>query len=218
MIFPKLGILGFAVIALSGCVFTPHYATGRTLLPMKTELIIGVDNLAIASSDSGEIGVMPAVLPQVGLNLGLPGRFEVGANGYMSGIFEGKLRWQVNPRSYEKFDFSLDGTYGLIGDGFTYIKYGSTISKTFDDITPYFYYERIDNLSGFNEDDDQDIFDDIIEGVVEELSDASSNVGVGIEIATKGKTAIIPEIQYQFYQDSLDLGFFTFGFCIKTKF
>lgn len=119
------------------------------------------------------------------------------------------LRWQVNPKSFTAFDFSLNGHYGYAFHftEYTFYKYGVTLSKDVNGIEPY--------VSGylykFGVYEEDDIVNDF-----KESYDHNHGLAFGIAFPFK-KAKIYPEINYQFFRNHIGKGNIVFGIGLRSE-
>jgi hypothetical protein len=197
-------ILYFSIILIS-CVTTNYY-TARTLDEDKTVITPALDNLLWIEEDEGVIEKKVWFTPSLGIATGLPWRFETGIRYFVPYVLEANLRHQINPKSFEWFDISVNGHMGIIfADKFRdvsepFYKYGLTISKEIYTLQPYFSYYL--NKSYFVENRSNDISDYTI-------------ICFGVAIPHKNNF-IFPEFNY-YKNDYGRKGFFSFGIGLRVS-
>jgi len=208
----QLVVVVLVTVLFSGCLMTPHYHTGETLAPKKISLITAVNNLVMGSRyDEIEINNEINFGFHLGLRYGLPYRLEAGLHVMLPRLIEGRLRWQINPRSFEYFDVSIDGTYGGMLSNIEYIKYGFTISKEIGPVTPYAYYCQNDMQLARTSDG----LEGLIDNFVQHAFDISSDTGFGFEVKLPHGATLCPELNYQIYNEHFEEGIFSIGIALK---
>jgi hypothetical protein len=125
-------------LSLCGCVASGSYYSARTIEPNKFALGFGADDIILKDSktSSSSIGISKDLpfAPSIGFVYGLPLNLETGFRWYPVRFVEASLKEQVNPKTFNLVDGSIDLSYaGLIGE-YSYIKYGATISKNINKI------------------------------------------------------------------------------------
>jgi hypothetical protein len=199
------------ILANSGCVVTSHYHTARTLEKNTFALGINADDIAISSEDkSVSIKKKWAFSPSVVAAWGLPYRLEIGAHCAPPDFIEGSMRFQVNPRSFELFDCSLNLNYAQFFDYYAYLKYGFSLSKSLTGIEPYIHFDLYHFLDANS--------DDFSLGFFSEVTEASFNrhrsVGFGIAVSFQ-ELKLLPEINYQYFVNEFNNGIWHFGIGIR---
>ena len=204
----KFNLLFLIPVLFCGCLATTNYYTARTLPAGKMTISPGMDDLIIQSTDKARIIKKPLYfLPSLGLYIGLPYRLEAGVRWYFTNTYEGILRWQLNPKWFNKFYASANFHYGWFQESFQYYKYGVTVSKPIGELEPYVGYYQ---FSRGEEDRIVSVdFDDIL--------DTHRVISLGISIPIRAGH-VFPEINYQFskYEFGSGLLFYSVGF--RTKF
>ena len=198
--------LMFSVI-FSGCVVTSNYYTGQTMEEKKLAFAIAADDIIIKSEDkSVEVKKSKLFTPSIIVSYGLPFRFETSLRYIPTKFFDGALRYQVNPRSFDILDCSLNMHYGILLNSYSYLKYGITVSKNINGFEPYvnyFAYKFI-GANGI------DVSDGYMSGVTEKFINDNQSIGFGIGIPLR-KAKIYPEISYQYYANGFGNGLIHFG-------
>ncbi|HUI31278.1 MAG TPA: hypothetical protein VLX91_13800 [Candidatus Acidoferrales bacterium] len=199
---------------------TSNYTTGRTLEPGEEVARLGADYILNTASDGNRVRVgvtkdFPiSFVPSVGLAFGLPLRLETSMRWYPVKFLEGSLRWQMNPRSFDAFDASLNFSYaGLIGE-YSYAKYGVTVSKNINVIEPYVNYSFYHAVGRFSS--DLNFLDNsgIATFAASINNSRSAAFGVAVPIV---KTKLFPEIDYQYFPNSSSLHLWSFGVGIQLS-
>lgn len=177
------------IISLMGCFATTNYYTGRTLNNNKMVLTAGLDNMLI--NFEGDILQKDEfiIFPSIGLSRGFPKRFEAGFKWYFLKTFEGTLRWEMTPESFETFDLSTNLHYGTWNLYTNYFKYGLTLSRQFNKIEPYIsYYQYADgNIKNQSYDNFNDLYYQ------------NRVISTGFSHYVKGWGYIVPEVNFQFF-------------------
>jgi hypothetical protein len=197
---------------LCGCVASSDYYTGRTLEEGKFSIGAGADDVAVKSSDS-EVSVSKnkPFAPWFGVAYGLPLRLEVGARYFPVNFLELSLRDQVNPRTFDFVDFSLNLHYAVQFVGYSYLKYGVTLSKNISEFEPYVHYSAYHFMGSTSL-----VFDDsFLSGVAGHFIDDNRSMGIGIALPVQG-TKIFPEVNYQYFGGDIKYGLWHFGIGIRV--
>ncbi len=204
----KIIFLFLYPLILSGCLATTNYYTARTLPAGKMAISPGMDDLIIQSTDKARIIKKPLYfLPSLGLYLGLPYRFETGARWYFTNTYEGILRWQLNPKWFNKFNASANLHYGSFQEAYQYFKYGFTISKPVRQFEPYIGYYQF--AWGDNE--------KIVSVDYNGLINTHRVISLGISVPIRAGH-VFPEINYQFSKDQFGSGLLFYSVGFRTKF
>jgi hypothetical protein len=205
-----LSVLG--AILLSGCAVSSNFYSGRTLEERKFAFGFGLDDLAIKSTEQSlTVTKKVPFVPSIVGAYGLPWRFELGARYYLPNLLGVSLRHQVNPRSFDMADLSLnlqyDGCFGRYSD----LRYGLTLSKNINEFEPYVHYTGYHFLS-FS----PDAFDGrFISGVVATFVNGNRCIGVGIGLPIK-KAKIYPEVNYQYFGGDVRHGLLHVGVGLRV--
>ncbi len=204
----------FLIIVLDGCTASSNFYSARTLEENKFAVSFGADDIVTKSSGSSSenIGISKDLpfAPSVGIFYGLPYRLETGLRWYPIRFLEGSLREQLNPRSFNTFDASINLSYaGLIGV-YSYLKYGATISKNINEFEPFIYYSfyhTMGNMTGLTGSSGLDGF---ITNLSSDIINNSRTIGFGIGLPL-GKTKFYPEVDYDYYENNITNGIWHFG-------
>lgn len=149
--------------------------------------------------------------PSFGLAYGLPLRLEAGLRYFPSRMFELSLREQLNPRDFKDFDCSVNLNFGHLVNGYSYLKYGLSLSRDISDFEPYLHYTFYSYLGANN----NDFSDSFFAGAVSGFIDNCRVLGFGIGIPLK-KIKIFPEADYQHSSDNFSSGLWHFGIGIRV--
>ncbi|KAA3658143.1 MAG: hypothetical protein DWQ10_11745 [Calditrichaeota bacterium] len=191
------------LLLFTGCI-TSNYYSGQTLEKDKQALTLGVDNLLWIVDGEGVVHKGLTFSPGIGFAQGLPLRLEIGGRLYLPTAFEGFLRHQITPRSFQWFDMSANFHTGTIfHENFSeaappYTKFGFTVSRKIKSVQPFMgYYINNQYHDG----------------------DASENYRIfTFGIALPNKTDwIYPEFNY-FKSRKSSKGFISFGVGVRTSF
>jgi hypothetical protein len=204
-------------LSLCGCVASSSYYSARTLDQNKFALGFGADDIILKESKnlSGSVGISKDLpfAPSIGFAYGLPLNLETGLRWYPARFLEASLREQVNPKSFDLFDGSIDFSYaGLLG-GYSYIKYGATISKNIDNFEPfvhYSFYQMTGHMTGVT----SGSLDGFISNLTSDLINNSRTLGFGIGLPFH-KVKFFPEVDYQYYGNNLPDGLWHFGIGLR---
>jgi hypothetical protein len=112
------------ILSICGCVISSHFHIGQTLEKNKFVLLFGAAS-------------------------GLPFRFETSARWYVPRLLQLSIRHQVNPESFNLFDRSLNFSYAHAFDGYSYLRYGVSLSKDIGGFEPYAYYSMYRAVGSF---------------------------------------------------------------------
>jgi hypothetical protein len=207
----------FTVFILNGCVAASSYYSARTLETNKFAVGLGADDIVLKDSktSSASIGISKDLpfAPSVGLAYGLPLRLETGLRWYPPRFLEFSLREQINPRTFDPFDCSLDLSYAGLVDAYSYLKYGATISKNINGFEPYihyYFYSMTGKMTSFAEGD----LDGFITDISKEIINNSRTAGFGIGIPFKS-VEFFPTVDYQYYNNDLSIGLWQFGIGLR---
>ncbi len=206
----SMGLFGMLVLLqFTGCVATSNYYTGKTLEKGETAVTGGFDNIVIQDAETHKIEKKDMLFtPTFGVAWGLPLRLELGLRWYLLKTFEGDLRWQLNPRTFQPFDLSFNFHYGIWEFETTYLKYGATLSKRvwkFEPSLSYFEYEYTGTIDFHGE----------LSGLLPSDFHAKSNVltiGLGYHLPN---AILIPEANYQFAPNIHNKGVIYYGIGIR---
>ncbi|MCL4510685.1 MAG: hypothetical protein M1470_06395 [Bacteroidetes bacterium] len=134
-------LLAVLMLTLSGCMATSTFYTARTLDQGKFAPGFGADDIFVKSTDNSvTVSKGSPFVPSFLFAYGLPLRLEADARFVIPRLLEVSLRDQINPRSFELFDFSPDITFGDLFGGYTYLRYGTSLSKDIGSFEPYIHY------------------------------------------------------------------------------
>ena len=174
------------------CLVNSYYCSARTLKPAESAITFGLDN--IVSSDFGDVTL--EFNPHLGYNIGLPLRLETGLHFvYLPhALLEWQLRWQVNPRRFKHFDFSIDAQLGTFGFEYFYAKYGCVISKQIKKVAPYIHYFHLSRIY-HKESDSGDDIDEAIDEAIKDFYNKTDIIGTGIEWRAQRFLSVVPQIQ-----------------------
>ena len=208
----KLVSVFVIVLLLSGCVASSNFYSGRTLEEGKVAIVAGADDIALKSSDpSISVEKGKAFVPSLGSAIGLPWRFELGARWYPTHLIEVSARHQVNPRDWDVVDASLNLHYALLFGGYSYLKYGVTVSKNIAEFEPYVHYAGYHFLGATTA-----IFDDsFLAGAEEVFINNNQSVGFGIGLPLRS-AKFFPEVNYQFFGNDIKHGLWHFGIGLRV--
>ena len=200
------------VLALNGCVATSNFYSGRTLEENKFSIGFGADDIVLKSSDkSVTVSKDGPLAPSIIAAYGLPLRLEIGMRYYPVNFVEASLRHQVNPRSFNVIDLSLNLHYALRLGGYSYIKYGVTLSKNIDEFEPYIHYSAYRFVGATTS-----IFDDsFISGAAETFVNNNRSVGFGIALPVR-RAKLYPELNYQYFGGDFSHGLWHFGIGVRV--
>lgn len=192
---------------LVGCVSTSNYHTGRTLEENTFSFGFGADDIVTKSASPAiEIVKDDPVTPSVMLSYGLPLRFETGVRYFPPRFLEVSLRHQVNPREFDIIDGSVNLTYAHLFGGYSYFKYGATVSKNIHEFEPYLHY----SFYKFAGADKGDFSSSFSSGYTDDVINSNRSIGFGIAIPLK-KAKFFPEVDYQYFGGKLKDGLWHFG-------
>jgi hypothetical protein len=195
-----------------GCVASSNFYTGRTLEENKLAIGVAADDIYVKSS-SGDITVSKdkPFAPVILGAYGLPLRLELGARWYPVSFFELTLRHQVNPRTFDIIDGSLNLHFAHLLGAYSYLKYGVTISKNLHGVEPYLHYSAYHYLGATS-----GIFDDsFISGLGEVFIDNNRVLGFGIALPVR-KAQLIPEANYQYFGGDFSHGLWHVGIGLRV--
>ncbi len=193
---------------LCGCVASSNFYSGRTLEEGKYSIGVGADDIAMKSSDNSfSVSKNSPFVPSVGGAYGLPWRFEIGMRYYLVNLLGLSLRHQVNPRSFDLVDLSLNLQYDLRFGQYSDLRYGATLSKNIHEFEPYVHYTAY-HFIGSTTDVLQDSF---ISGVAETFVNQNRLIGLGVALPLQKKAKIYPEVNYQYFGGDLSHGLWHFG-------
>lgn len=200
-------LLACTALCLPGCIATTNYYTGRTAPDGVWVTTPGADDILIGNPEEEDFFIEKdePLYPSIGLARGMAHRFELGARWYIPYMLESNLRWQVTPRTMERFAMSANLHYGVIGIWAAYIKYGLTVSTDIWYLQPFtsFYLFRDGGLFGDPDDDWEDLL----------KTNRVWTCGLGIEIPGG---LLIPEVNYQYEGEDYDRGFLFFGIGLRV--
>jgi hypothetical protein len=208
-IFP----LVYIMLALNGCVASSNFYTARTLQESKFSLGFGVDDIVTKSTDNSiTVSKNVIVVPSISMAYGLPWRLEAGLRYYPTRFFEGMMRWQVNPRSFDILDCSLNFSYASLIDGYSYLKYGISISKNIQEFEPYVHYSSYRYMGATKE----AFSDNFTSSVTDDFINNNHSIGFGIALPIR-HAKLYPEANYQYFGKSLNGGLWHFGIGIRIN-
>jgi len=205
-------LIAVQLLILCGCVSSSNYYSGRTLEENKYSVGFGADDILLKSSDKSlSVSKNAPFAPSLAGAYGLPWRFEIGMRYYPANVFEASLREQVNPRTFDVVDLSLNLHYSIIFGSYSYLRYGATLSKNIHEFEPYVHYSAYQFVGATSA-----IFDNtFISG--SEAVFVNSNRSVGFGIALPLKTAkLFPEVNYQYFGGDLTHGLWHFGIGVRV--
>lgn len=215
--FLLISIPFISLTTLSGCVASSSYYSARTLETNKFALSAGADDIILKDSkaSSATIGISKDLpfAPSVGIAYGLPFRLETGLRWYPPRFLEVSLREQINPKTFEPFDCSIDLSYAGLIDAYSYIKYGATVSKNISGFEPYFhyyFYSMTGNMKGLTGSDLAGFITNISKNIINN----SRTVGFGIGILYK-KIEFYPTVDYQYYNNDVSIGIWQVGIGLR---
>lgn len=201
-------IIVFTVFNFIGCIATTSYFTGKTLEKGKIALSPGLDNLVIKSTDKNIEIEKPVFTPSFGAAIGLPARFECGIRWFYVQTFEGILRWEATPNSFNNIlDLSLNFIYGYYIEEYSYLKYGLTVSKDIYGFEPFIHYYQYHFLESK---------DRIYKELFSEVIDINRNIGFGIAVPFS-HAKLYPEMNYQFFNNDFSNGLYYFNLGIRAN-
>ncbi len=202
---PAVAIAAVAC-TLSGCVASSNFYTGRTLEEGKAALTVGLDDIAMGSRDESVTVTKTSPLsPSIGGAVGLPLRLELGLRYFPPEFFEGTLRDQINPRSFTAFDVSLDLHYAVLFGGYSYFRYGATLSKNIHEFEPYVHYSAY-AFAGSAAGE----FDGSVTGITDAFFHNLRSVGFGIGLPLRS-LKVFPEMDYDYVGGDIRHGLWHFG-------
>jgi len=191
----------------SGCVVSSNYYSGRTLEENKFSFGFGADDIVIKSATpSIEISKDKPFSPSMAISYGLPLRLEAGARFFPPKFLELSLRHQVNPRDFDIIDGSVNVTYARLFGGYSYIKYGATVSKNINELEPYVHYSFYKFIGA----DKGDFSDSFTTGYTDDVINRNRVIGFGIALPLH-KAKLYPEVDYQYFGSSLKNGLWHVG-------
>lgn len=168
---------------------------------------MSADEIIVRSVDKNiEIKKSKPLLPAIMMSYGLPLRLETSLRFMPKRFFDGILRFQVNPPSFDLIDCSINTHYGYIIDSYSYLKYGITISKNIHEYEPYLNY----SLYKFVNTQGHDLTGGILTGATQNFIDDNRSLGFGIGIPLR-KAKLFPELNYQHYGKEYGNGIIHFG-------
>ena len=199
-------------LLLSGCAASGNFYSGRTLEEGKYSVGFGLDDIAIKSTDkSFSVSKSGPFVPSIGGAAGLPWRFELGMKYYLGNLFGVSLRHQVNPRSFDIVDLSLNLHYDLRLGQYSDLRYGFTLSKNIHEFEPYVHYTAFYFLESTT-----CLFDNsFITGAVETYVNSNRCIGVGIALPAK-KAKLYLEVNHQYFGGDIKHGILHFGIGLRV--
>jgi hypothetical protein len=211
-ILKEAGLFMLLSWLLGGCVASSNYFTGRTLEEGKLSIGAGADDVVIKSSDSSvSVSKDGAFAPWFGAAYGLPLRLELGVRYFPVNFVEVSLRHQVNPLTFDVVDFSLNLHYAVQFAGYSYLKYGVTLSKNISEFEPYVHYAAYhfmgSTASVFN--------DGFLSGASGKFIDNNRSIGFGIALPLR-QAKIFPEVNYQYFGGDMKHGVWHVGIGIRV--
>ncbi len=212
----KLLFICFSILmyfTINGCVASSSYYTARTLEKNKLALGFSADDILIKSSNSSgiQVGISKDLpfAPSIGFAYGLPLRLETGLRWYPPKFIEATLREQVNPRTFDEFDFSINFSFATLLGAYSYVKYGATISKKIDMLEPFLHYSFYHTVGDLKMSGDNS-FDGFINDLTSNLINNSRTIGFGLGIQVK-KVEFFPEADYQYFDNNMSYGLWHLG-------
>ncbi|HOV99158.1 MAG TPA: hypothetical protein PK595_06265 [Bacteroidota bacterium] len=213
-LFFQIFLFLLLIVTFCGCVATSNYYSGRTLEKNKLLVGVGADEIAIISTNKDiTVSRDSPFMPSIMFAYGLPLRLEAGLRYSPTHFLEGTLREQLNPRSFDIFDCSLNLSYAALIGGYSYLKYGATVSKNLKGFEPYVHYASY-HFMGATKDDFVDSF---ISSMTDEFFNNNHSIGCGIIIPLIQGARICPEANYQYYGNRLSDGLWHFGIAIRIQ-
>ncbi|HUI28940.1 MAG TPA: hypothetical protein VLX91_01895 [Candidatus Acidoferrales bacterium] len=204
-------ILTILAIGSLGCITSSSFYTGRTLEPGKFSLGFGADDIIIKSTDNSvTYSQSLAFVPSFLLSLGLPLRFEADGRFVIPRLLEVSLRDQINPGTFEMFDFAPDMTFGDLFGGYTYLRYGGTLSKNISGFEPYVHY----SIYHFLKTTSSDFSNSFFSASLTEITNNNRVVGAGVGVPLWG-LKFYPKFDYQYFGNNLIWGIYSFGIGIR---
>lgn len=212
-IFKHLRSIALALtVMVSGCVTTSNYYSARTLESGKFSFTLGTDDIVLKSNNQTvQVSKDKPFTPSIGFAYGLPYRFETNVRYYPSRFVELTLRDQINPRDFELMDGSVNFTYAHLFGGYSYIKYGITISKNIFEFEPYIQY----SLYNFMNAEQGDFSTGYISANIDDVINNNRSIGFGIGIPLR-KAKLFPEVNYQYFGGDTKNGLWHFGVGIRV--
>ncbi len=200
-----------AALTLSGCVASSNFYSGRTLEENSFSFGFGADDIVLAASDPGlTISKERPFVPSFLASYGLPWRMEIGARYTPIRYGELTLRHQVNPRSFDAFDLSLNLHYAALFGAYSYLRHGLTVSKNISEFEPYAHYTAYHYVGGASS-----VFEDsFLSGVSATLINNNRAIGLGIALPLR-QAKLYPEVNYQYFGGDLSHGLWHFGVGIR---
>jgi hypothetical protein len=195
------------VSTLYGCVATSHYYTARTVEENTFAFGIGADDIAIESADQTiEVSKKAVLIPSIAIAYGLPYRLETGLRWYPPRFLEGSLRYQINPPTFHIVDGSINLTFAHLFGGYSYLRYGISISKNIHEFEPFVHYSFYNFLGA----DKGDFSDSFISGAIDDFISNNRSIGFGVALPIR-KAKLFPEVDYQYFDNDIDKGLWRFG-------
>lgn len=211
-------LLLLSATILSGCVSSSNFYSARTLEQNKLALTFGADDIVMkpAGNLASTVSISKDLpfAPSIGLYYGLPLRLETGIRWYPIRFLEASLREQLNPRSFNTFDASIDLSYaGMIG-AYSYLRYGVTVSKDINNIEPFIHYSFYQATGRMTSVSSNTNLDGFITDLSSSLINSSRVIGFGVGLPLK-KIKFFPEADYQYYNGDLSQGIWHLGVGIR---
>lgn len=203
----KLLILFIPLIAgFCGCVSSSNFHSAKTLDEKQFAVTVGLEDIIIKSEDKTlTISKDAPFSPSFGFAYGLPLKFEPAVRYIPTRMVELSLRKQLTADS-SALDCSANFTYGHLFGGYSYLKYGATISKDIYGFEPYLHY----TFYSFTGATDDDFSDSFLSGAVAGFIDNCRVIGFGLGVPWK-KMKMFPEADYQYNKESFSDGIWHFG-------
>jgi hypothetical protein len=196
---------------LYGCVTSSNFYTGRTLEEKKFSIGIGADDIILKSSEESiSISKKKPMTPSISLAYGLPWRLEVSLRYFPTHFIESTLRGQINPQSFDIFDCSLNLSYAALIGGYSYLKYGISVSKNIQEFEPYIHYANYHYMGAAK----GDFSDSFLSNVTDDFINHNHSIGFGIALPLR-KAKLYPEVNYQYFGNTLRGGLWHFGIGIR---
>ncbi|HVO75533.1 MAG TPA: hypothetical protein VMT35_16000 [Ignavibacteriaceae bacterium] len=199
------------VLNIYSCAPSSNFYSGRTLEENKLAITAGADDIILKSNENSlTISKDSPFAPSVGAAYGLPLRLEAGLRWYMPRVLEVSLREQVNPRDFEIFDGSFNFTFGHVFEGYSYLRYGISLSKNINEFEPSLHY----SFYSFVGATESDFADSFISGATKEFINKNRVIGFGLGIPVRG-IKFFPEVDYQYYNNNFSSGLWHFGIGVR---
>ena len=193
--------------SLCRCVATSHFYSAKTLESTKFAFAVGADDIAVRSTDqSVQISKKAPFTPSIAIAYGLPYRIETDLRWFPTRFLEGSVRCQVNPPTFDILDGSVNVSYAIVFGGYSYLKYGITISKNISEFEPFVHFAFYNFLGAGK----GDFADSYISGAIDDFISNNRSIGFGVAIPSR-KAKLFPEVDYQFFRNEIGSGLWHFG-------